>query len=393
MVMMSLPPDAAAAGETPGARGRPDALTTTAAEGQPLQTSDFDYDLPADLIAQTPIEPRDHARLLVVDRPTGMFTHRHIYDLPEYLRADDLLVLNDTRVIPARLPARKESGGQAEIFLLRKLQDNTWEALVGGKGLDAGKRVLAGQPDGSHVWATIMAAHEGPLRTVAFDHPIDSLLDELGQVPLPPYIHTPLADPERYQTVFARREGSVAAPTAGLHFTPELLLALRERGVRTAYLTLHVGLDTFRPVTEENPRLHAIHREWLQVSPETARLVNDTRLRGGRIVAVGTTSVRGLESAARMARGAASCDADSEAPVACGWQTVTAWTGETDLFILPGHRFRAVDAIMTNFHLPRSTLLMLVAAFAGKTLIDNAYVEAIAERYRFFSFGDAMLIL
>ncbi len=360
--------------------------------GQPLRTADFAYDLPPELIAQTPIEPRDAARLLVVDRATGDLAHQHVTDLPACLQPGDLLVLNDTRVIPARLPARKESGGQAEVFLLRKLEHGLWEALVGGRGLGVGKRVRVGKPDGPQAWATIVASHEGPLRTMAFDPPIDTLLEELGQVPLPPYIHTPLADPERYQTVFARRDGSVAAPTAGLHFTPELLLGLRERDVRFATMTLHVGLDTFRPVTEEDPRHHVIHREWLQVPPEAARLVNETRLQGGRIVAVGTTSVRGLESAAKIALGLAPCDPDPADQV-CGWQTVAAWTGETDLFILPGHRFRAVDALLTNFHLPRSTLLMLVAAFAGKALVDRAYAEAIAQQYRFFSFGDAMLIL
>ncbi len=360
--------------------------------GQPLRTADFAYDLSPELIAQTPIEPRDAARLLVTDRATGDLTHRHITDLPDYLRPDDLLVLNDTRVIPARLPAQKESGGQAEVFLLRKLDHGLWEALVGGRNLGIGKRLRVGKPDGPQTWATIVACGEGPLRTVVFDPPVEALLEELGQVPLPPYIHTPLADPERYQTVFARRDGSVAAPTAGLHFTPELLLSLREKGVRFATLTLHVGLDTFRPVTEEDPRHHVIHREWLQVPLEAARLVNETRLQGGRIVAVGTTSVRGLESAAKIALGLAPCDPDPADQV-CGWQTIAAWTGETDLFILPGHRFRAVDALLTNFHLPRSTLLMLVAAFASKPLVDRAYAEAIARQYRFFSFGDAMLIL
>ena len=328
----------------------------------------------------------------MTDRATGDLTHRHITDLPDYLRPDDLLVLNDTRVIPARLPAQKESGGQAEVFLLRKLDHGLWEALVGGRNLGIGKRLRVGKPDGPQTWATIVACGEGPLRTVVFDPPVEALLEELGQVPLPPYIHTPLADPERYQTVFARRDGSVAAPTAGLHFTPELLLSLREKGVRFATLTLHVGLDTFRPVTEEDPRHHVIHREWLQVPLEAARLVNETRLQGGRIVAVGTTSVRGLESAAKIALGLAPCDPDPADQV-CGWQTIAAWTGETDLFILPGHRFRAVDALLTNFHLPRSTLLMLVAAFASKPLVDRAYAEAIARQYRFFSFGDAMLIL
>lgn len=381
---------AATSDDAPASSGAP--VSAGAIGERPLRTADFAYDLPPELIAQTPIEPRDAARLLVVDRATGDLAHRHVADLPAYLRSGDLLVLNDTRVIPARLPAHKESGGQAEVFLLRKLEHGLWEALVGGRGLGVGKRLRVGRPNGPQAWATIVASHDGPLRTMAFDPPVDTLLGELGQVPLPPYIHTPLADPERYQTVFARRDGSVAAPTAGLHFTPELLLSLRENDVRFATMTLHVGLDTFRPVTEEDPRHHVIHREWLQVPPEAARLVNETRLRGGRIVAVGTTSVRGLETAAKIALGLAPCDPDLADQV-CGWQTVAAWTGETDLFILPGHRFRAVDTLLTNFHLPRSTLLMLVAAFAGKPLIDRAYAEAIAQQYRFFSFGDAMLIL
>ncbi len=357
-----------------------------------MKTADFDYHLPPELIAQTPIEPRDHARMMVLTRASGAIEHRHVYDLPDYLRAGDLLALNDTRVIHARLLGRKETGGKAEIFLLKRLENRAWQALVRGRNLVEGKRILVGEEEGVHSWATIERVEEGPLRVVSFDPPIDALLDDLGQVPLPPYIHEPLTDPERYQTIFSRREGSVAAPTAGLHFTPELLLALREKGVQFAYVTLHVGLDTFKPVTEEDPREHRMHREWLSISPETARLVNETRLRGDRIVAVGTTTVRALETAAKIALGLQPCDPVPEGAV-CGWQTVAAWTGETDLFILPGHVFRAVDVMLTNFHLPRSTLLMLVAAFAGKELIDKAYAEAIEKRYRFYSFGDAMLIL
>lgn len=357
-----------------------------------MKTADFDYDLPTDLIAQTPLEPRDHARLLVLDRADGHIAHRRVYDLPDYLRDGDLLVLNDTRVLPARLLGRKETGGQAEIFVLKQQEDGDWQALVRGKNLTVGKRILVGSLDGPHTWATIVAENEHALRTVHFDCPLEQVLADLGHIPLPPYIHAPLADPERYQTVFSRREGSVAAPTASLHFTPELLLALRDRGVQFAYITLHISLDTFRPVSVADPRQHTMHREWLQVGAESARAVNETRLRGGRIVAAGTTSVRALETAAQIALGLAPCD-PAPTDLACGWQTVAAWTGETDLFILPGRRFRAVDAMLTNFHLPRSTLLMLVAAFAGKENIDRAYQEAIAQRYRFFSFGDAMLIL
>ncbi|NOX60473.1 MAG: tRNA preQ1(34) S-adenosylmethionine ribosyltransferase-isomerase QueA [Chloroflexi bacterium] len=357
-----------------------------------MKTADFDYHLPPERIAQTPIEPRDHARMMALHRATGVIEHRRVYDLPEYLRAGDVLVLNDTRVIHARLPGRKETGGRAEIFLLKRLANGAWQVLVRGRNLNEGKRVLVGEENAAHAWATIEQVKEGPVRVVRFEPPIEDLLDDLGEVPLPPYIHEPLPDPERYQTVFGRRAGSVAAPTAGLHFTPELLLALREKGVQFAYVTLHVGLDTFKPVTEEDPHEHKMHREWVSISPESARLVNEARLRGHRIVAVGTTCVRALETAAKIALGLAPCDPAPEG-AACGWQTIAAWTGETDLFILPGHTFRAVDAMLTNFHLPRSTLLMLVAAFAGKELIDRAYAEAIATGYRFYSFGDAMLIL
>ena len=357
----------------------------------PLNTADFDYDLPQDFIAQTPIEPRDHARMLVLDRATGDVSHQHIYDLPSYLRPGDLLVLNATRVIPARLLGRKETGGQVEIFLVRGLDEGRWQAMVRGKNLTAGKRILVENQEGVRVWATIEKQLDGPLRIVSFDEPIDELLDDLGQVPLPPYIHTALADPERYQTVYSRYEGSVAAPTAGLHFTPELLFELRAQGVQFAYVTLHVSLDTFRPVSEADPRQHGIHSEWLEFSSNTARMVNDTRLRGDRIIAVGTTSVRALETAAKIALGLSPCD-PAPSSLVCGWQTTAAFTGDTDLYILPGHHFRAVDAMLTNFHLPRSTLLMLVSAFAGKQTIDTAYAEAIAQHYRFFSFGDAMLI-
>ncbi len=357
-----------------------------------MKTSDFDYDLPQDLIAQTPIEPRDHARLLVLDRASGAREHRHVYDLPGYLRSGDLLVLNDTRVIPARLLGRKETGGLVEILLLKRQENGNWQALVRGKRLTPGKRILIGDTAGPHSQATIIAEEDGAIRALTFDPPIDALLDQLGQTPLPPYIHTPLADPDRYQTIFARHDGSAAAPTASLHFTPDLLLRLRATGVGFAFVTLHISLDTFLPVAEDDPRQHAMHREWLHVGPEAARAINETRLAGGRIIAAGTTSVRALETAAKIALG---LHPDDPAPddLACGWQTVAAWKGETNLFLLPGHHFRAVDALLTNFHLPRSTLLMLVSAFAGQECITRAYAEAIARRYRFFSFGDAMLIL
>ncbi|HHB91167.1 MAG TPA: tRNA preQ1(34) S-adenosylmethionine ribosyltransferase-isomerase QueA [Anaerolineae bacterium] len=357
-----------------------------------MPIAEYDYDLPPERIAQTPIEPRDHARMLVLHRDSGQIEHKHVYDIIDYLNPGDLLVLNDTRVIPARLLGRKETGGRAEVFLLRELEDGRWEALVKGKSLTPGKKVIIEREGAPTVTAIIEEELDGPRRIVRFDRDIDHLLDELGEIPLPPYIHRPLEDPERYQTIYGRHEGAVAAPTAGLHFTPELLIALREKGVQFAYVTLHVGLGTFQPVKEENALAHKMHSEWMELTPATARLINDTRLAGGRIVAVGTTSVRVLETAAKIALGLKPSD-PAPPNLVCGWKTVAAWTGETDLYIYPGHHFRAVDAMLTNFHLPKSTLLLLVAAFAGKDLIFKAYEEAIREGYRFFSFGDAMLIL
>ncbi len=370
----------------------------TSDETQPIEQptyipiSDYDYELPPELIAQTPIEPRDHARMMILHRESGEIEHKHVYDIVDYLQSGDLLVLNDTRVIPARLLGRKETGGQVEVFLLKEIEEGQWEALVKGKNLTAGKKIHISKDHGPQVIATIEKELEGPKRLVRFDRDISHLLDDLGQIPLPPYIHTPLEDPERYQTIYGRREGAVAAPTAGLHFTPDLLMALREQGVQFAYVTLHVGLGTFQPVKEENALAHKMHREWMELNAHTARLINDTRLAGGRIVAIGTTSVRVLETAAKIALGLEPSD-PAPPNLVCGWKTVAAWTGETDLYITPGHHFRAVDVMLTNFHLPKSTLMMLVSAFAGRETILRAYNEAIAQRYRFFSFGDAMLIL
>ncbi len=393
-----------------------------------MKTSDFDYYLPPELIAQTPIEPRDTSRLMVVDRATGNITHRIFRDILEYLRPGDLLVGNDSRVIPARLHGVKPTGGTVEIFLLRPVAPTptlphpdgggsrpvpaatlpapvatgegpgvgasaAWECLVGGKGLRPGVQVrITGHDASRAITATILAETETGSRVIAFDPPVAEWLWDVGDVPLPPYIHEPLTDPERYQTVYGRIEGSVASSTAGLHFTPELLLAARERGINLAFVTLHIGLDTFRPVQVEEIEQHRIHREWAELSAETARAINETTLAGGRVIAIGTTVVRTLETAAKIALGYRPCD-EVPADAVCGWQRVAAFAGETDLFIRPGHVFRAVDAMITNFHLPRSTLLMLVSAFAGKELIDRAYAEAIRERYRFYSFGDAMVIL
>lgn len=340
-----------------------------------LRTSDFDFDLPEACIAQTPIEPRDSSRLLVLDRRTGDIQHRVFRDVVDYLRPGDLLVLNETRVLPARLRAAKQPGGGAlELLLLKKLDPLTWEVLVGGKGARTGRRLsVEAGPD-----AEVVAELDGPLRRVRFSEPIEPHLPAAGQVPLPPYIKTALSDPERYQTVYARLPGSAAAPTAGLHFTPRLIEAIREKGVRVITVVLHVGLDTFKPVAEEDPRRHKIHTEWCQLSEAAAEAVNRTRQEGGKIFAVGTTAVRTLETAARIAGPG---------------QVVAAFEGPTDLFILPGFQFRAVDCMVTNFHLPRSTLIMLVSAFAGREAILGAYEVAKNEGYRFYSFGDAMLIL
>ncbi|MBI4287344.1 MAG: tRNA preQ1(34) S-adenosylmethionine ribosyltransferase-isomerase QueA [Chloroflexi bacterium] len=343
-----------------------------------MRTSDFDYDLPPQLIAQTPIEPRDHSRLMVLDRASGAIEHRHFYDIPGYLRPGDVLVLNDSRVIPARLRGRRsDTGGGVELLLLHPIGERQWECLarparplVPGVGL-----VFGGNGDSPALHAEIVGVREQGIRRVCFSN--EALFEKLGYVPLPPYIHTPVADAERYQTVYARSRGSAAAPTAGLHFTPELLEEVQARGISTLFTTLHIGLDTFHPVHEEDPRCHHIHREFGCLTPEVADAINRARAERRRIIAVGTTSVRVVEQAAAAGNGA-------------GVYPFHGWAG---LFILPGFQFKAIDCLITNFHLPRSTLFMLVSAFAGKELIDRAYREAIRERYRFYSFGDCMLIL
>jgi len=327
------------------------------------------------MIAQRPADPRDSSRLLVLDRGSGGLSHHRFRDLIRFLSAGDALVLNQTRVIPARLPARKiPTGGRAELLLLKRLAPQTWETLVGGKGLRPGcKLSLSEGMEGE-----ILEDLGGSRRVVRFSKPISPALERIGEMPLPPYIHAPLQRPDEYQTVFARQPGSSAAPTAGLHFTPQLLAQIEAYGVEVIKITLHVGLDTFAPVTEDDPQEHPIHREWCQVTPAAAEAINTVRAAGGRIVAVGTTTVRTLETAVVS-------DVSS--------QTVTAFEGPTDLYILPGFQFRVVDAMLTNFHLPRSTLLMMVSAFAGRKRVLNAYQIAKDEGYRFYSFGDAMLIL
>jgi S-adenosylmethionine:tRNA ribosyltransferase-isomerase len=346
-----------------------------------VKTSDFDYSLPESSIAQTPAEPRDSSRLLVLHRDTGELEHCIFRDVSDYLRAGDLLVLNQTRVIPARIFARKETGGRVELLLLRRRDELTWEALVGGKGLRVD--MILRVEDGPRV--QIVEILEGSERLIKFSEPIETYFSKVGNVPLPPYIHEKLDDPERYQTVYAREPGSAAAPTAGLHFTPRLLEELQVKGVKIAYVTLHVGLDTFAPVTEDDPETHKIHSEWCELSQETAEAINETRERGGRVIAVGTTSVRTLESAAIENRKSEIEENHSS--------LVTAFIGPTSLFILPGYEFKVVDAMITNFHLPKSTLLMLVSAFAGREKILETYETAIKEGYRFYSFGDAMLIV
>jgi S-adenosylmethionine:tRNA ribosyltransferase-isomerase len=355
-----------------------------------MKTSDFDYHLPESSIAQTPAEPRDSSRLLVLDRATGDVEHKTFRDLSLILRPDDLLVLNRTRVIPARIFAKKETGGRVELLLLRRRDSLTWEALVGGKGLKVGKKVFVESDDSSRwseksgdfslqiIQAEIIEILEGSERLIRFSEPIEPYFSKVGNVPLPPYIHEKLNDPERYQTVYSRDVGSAAAPTAGLHFTPQLLDELKQKGVKTAYVTLHVGLDTFAPVTEENPEEHKIHTEWCELPQETADLINQTKQNGGRVIAVGTTSVRTLESAAIVNRQSS---------------IVNSFAGSTSIFILPGYQFKVVDAMITNFHLPKSTLIMLVSAFAGRERILQTYETAIKEGYRFYSFGDAMLIV
>jgi len=346
-----------------------------------MRTSDFDYNLPQELIAQTPIEPRDHSRLMVLERSDASLSHHRFFKIVDYLRNGDILVFNDSRVIPARLSGRKaDTGGSLEILLLRQLDSRVWEALVKpAKRTRVGSRLeLAGDTVSGRgqdrVIAEVVEVREGGVRVINFSD--EALLDGLGSIPLPPYIHVPLRSPERYQTVYADAAGSVAAPTAGLHFTPQLIDRIRSKGVRCLFVTLHVGLDTFLPVRESSPLEHTIHREYGVLDQEAASHLSQAKREGRRIICVGTTTVRLIEAAAQ-----------ASSPLC-----MQPFQGWVDLFILPGYRFQVVDAMITNFHLPQSTLLMLVTAFTGKDVITRAYREAIAQRYRFYSFGDAMLI-
>ncbi len=351
-------------------------------KGITLKTSDFDYFLPPELIAQSPVEPRDHSRLMVVNRRDGSIEHRHFFEIVDYLQAGDVLVLNDSRVIPARLYGRKvDGGGKVEMLLLHRLSPDTWEVLVKpgkrfhpGSKVEIAKESARGTPE-IRVLAEVKELRQNGTRVLSFND--ETLLAELGQVPLPPYIHTPLERPERYQTVYAKVDGSAAAPTAGLHFTPELLRRVEAKGVRCLFVTLHIGLDTFQPVREEDPSRHLIHKEYALLDEAIARELSQAKREGRRVISVGTSSARIIEQAAQLNRP----------------KQLEPFGGWVSLFILPGYQFQMVDALITNFHLPRSTLLMLVSAFAGRELIDRAYQEAIAQRYRFYSFGDAMLVL
>lgn len=340
-----------------------------------MKTSDFYYDLPEELIAQDPLEYRSSSRLMVLDRESGEISHHIFKDIIEYLNPEDCLVINDTKVIPARLYGIKEdTGAHIEILLLKRRENDFWETLVRpGKKAKPGTRLTFG--DGRLKAEVIDVVEEGN-RLIHFEYEgiFEEILDQLGEMPLPPYITHKLQDKNRYQTVYAKHEGSAAAPTAGLHFTPELLAAIEAKGIRIARVTLHVGLGTFRPVKVEDVTQHHMHSEYYQVTQEAADIINDTKKRGGRVIAVGTTSTRTLESVA---------DEDGTMHSAGGW---------TEIFIYPGYKFKCIDALITNFHLPESTLLMLVSALAGKEHIMHAYETAVQERYRFFSFGDAMFI-
>lgn len=339
-----------------------------------MKKSDFDYELPEELIAQTPLERRDSSRLLRLDKETGQIEHRQFFNLPEYLREGDCLVLNNSRVLPARLFGRRESGGGVEVVLLRDMGAGRWECLTRpGKKTRPGTKLIFGEGE---LQATVAEAVEGGNRLIDFHYEgiFLEVLERLGKMPLPPYIKEQLDDSERYQTVYSKDVGSAAAPTAGLHFTHALLDEIEKKGVCICYVTLHVGLGTFRPVKSNDVEDHEMHSEFCIIPEETARAVTRTKQSGGRVIAVGTTSCRTLESYANR---------DGTLEPSSGW---------TDIFIYPGYRFKCVDVLVTNFHLPESTLIMLVSAMAGRENVLNAYSTAVAERYRFFSFGDAMLI-
>lgn len=338
-----------------------------------MLVTDFDYELPKERIAQHPMEPRDHSRLLVVDKTTGELEHKHFYDLVDYLRPGDLLVFNDTRVIPARLHGFKDTGAHVEVFLLTRKDATDWEVLVKpGKKLQVGAKIKFSEELSAEIIAT--TDFGGRIARFHYEGIFEEILDRLGETPLPPYITAPLEDKERYQTVYSRERGSAAAPTAGLHFTKEMLHKIKELGCEEVFVTLHVGLGTFRPVSAETIEDHQMHSEFYSVSPEAAAAINKAKAEGRRIIAVGTTSVRTLESAG----------ASGQLQAGGNW---------TKIFIYPGYEFKFVDALVTNFHLPQSTLLMLVSALSTREIMLNTYKVAVEEEYRFFSFGDAMFIV
>ena len=338
-----------------------------------MKLSAFDFELPEELIAQHPVEKRDTSRLMVVNRENGNIEHRHFYDLCEYLRHDDLLVFNDTRVIPARLHGVKDTGARVEVFLLTRLNSTDWEVLVKpGRKLRVGAKIKFSDDLSCDIIAD--TDFGGRIARFYYNGVFEEILDRLGETPLPPYITAPLEDKERYQTVYSRENGSAAAPTAGLHFTKELLQKIRDIGCEEVFVTLHVGLGTFRPVSVDDIKDHVMHREFYSVSPEAAEAINKAKAEGRRIVAVGTTAVRTLEAAGESG-------------------VIKAGGNWTNIFIYPGYTFTGIDALITNFHLPKSTLVMLVSALAGREHILNAYKIAVNEKYRFFSFGDAMFIV
>jgi S-adenosylmethionine:tRNA ribosyltransferase-isomerase len=354
-----------------------------------MRLSDFDYELPESFIAQTPAEPRDSSRLLHLDRRTGALEHHIFRDVTQFIRPGDVLVLNTTRVIPARLRAHKaDTGGAVEVLLLRQIDERRWHALVGGRRVLPGTKLIFGDTGLSAVVTEMLQEAE---RLIEFSEPINDRLDRMGEMPLPPYIHEPLIDPERYQTVYSRQQGSAAAPTAGLHFTPDLLLTLRDKGVLFAHCALHIGLGTFQPVKAEDIRDHHIHSERAILTADEARVINEAKLAGGRVIAVGTTVARTLETAGILSEGGDPAHPDRSVD-ACPWRPATAFDRDTNLYIYPGYRWRVVDALITNFHLPKSSLLMMISAFAGREHVMNAYEAAKRAGYRFFSFGDAMLI-
>lgn len=355
-----------------------------------MMLTDYDYILPQDYIAQEPLEPRDSSKLMVLDRQRDVIEHSVFSAIIDYLQPGDVLVMNNTRVIPARLPVVKaETGGKGEILLLRQISDLRWYALVGGKNITLDTELVIPDID---ITVRLVEILDGSERIVEFSEYVSNSLYEVGQMPLPPYIHTQLSDAERYQTVYSRHEGSAAAPTAGLHFTADLLTDLRDKGVKFAYCTLHVGLDTFQPMKAEHIQDHNIHSEYATLSATDAKVINDAKLSGGRIIAVGTTTARTLETAGILSAGGDPADPTASENM-CPWRPVIAFEQDTSLFIYPGYRWRVVDALITNFHLPKSSLLLMVSAFANREQILNAYEVAKTEKYRFYSFGDAMFIV